>query len=117
MSFKAYLARWIAQTTVLAPFTFPMILPWLQASATAAAASCPGRTDVTCMTKWYVGGWDGAWGVGQQLSALEVVQALLVADTRHLSIVSETRYAQIYCTVVPLIVLKFMEGWRASSKA
>lgn len=81
LSFKAYLARWLAKTSVLAPFTSSSIRPMLEASAQAAAASCSGGLDgVTCGTKWFVGAWDGTWGAGQQLAALEVVQALLVAD-------------------------------------
>jgi hypothetical protein len=30
--------------------------------------------------KWYVGGYDGVYGVGQQMSALETVQSLLLLD-------------------------------------
>jgi mannan endo-1,6-alpha-mannosidase len=80
-SFKAYLARWLAKTSVLAPFTAATIRPMLEASALAAAASCSGSTDgVTCGTKWYTGGWDGTWGAGQQLAAMEAIQALAIAD-------------------------------------
>lgn len=80
-SFKAYLARWLAKTMILAPFTAKTIRPLLEASAIAAAESCSGGTDgVTCGTKWWVGGWDGTSGAGQQMSALEVVQSLLIED-------------------------------------
>jgi mannan endo-1,6-alpha-mannosidase len=80
-SFKAYMSRWLAKTSVLAPFTAVNIQPMLEASALAAAASCSGGADgVTCGTKWYTNAWDGTWGAGQQLSALEVVQALLIAN-------------------------------------
>lgn len=80
-SFKAYLGRWLGKTTILAASTADTIYPLLQTSAIAAAQSCSGESDgVTCGTKWYTGGWDGTWGAGQQLSALEVVQALLVAS-------------------------------------
>lgn len=80
-SFKAYLARWLAKTSVLAPFTAPAIQPLLEGSAMAAAASCSGGFDrVTCGLKWYEGTYDGNYGVGQQLAALEVIQALLIAD-------------------------------------
>jgi mannan endo-1,6-alpha-mannosidase len=79
-SFKGYLGRWLAKTTQVAPFTTAQIMPLLQASAQAAAQSCSGGDDgVTCGTKWYVNGWDGTWGAGQQMSALEVIQSLLVA--------------------------------------
>jgi mannan endo-1,6-alpha-mannosidase len=81
-SFKAYMARWLAKTSVLAPFTASAIRPMLQTSALAAAASCSGGSDgVTCGTKWYTGAWDNTWGAGQQLSALEMIQALLIADS------------------------------------
>ncbi|KAF2753011.1 mannan endo-1,6-alpha-mannosidase-like protein DCW1 precursor [Pseudovirgaria hyperparasitica] len=78
-SFKAYLARWMAKTTVLMPETRDGIFTKLKASASAAARSCSGGNDgVTCGTKWYVGGYDGQYGVGQQITALEVIQSLLV---------------------------------------
>ncbi|KAF2849830.1 glycoside hydrolase family 76 protein, partial [Plenodomus tracheiphilus IPT5] len=77
-SFKAYLARFIAKTAVMAPFTKDTITKYLKASAVGAAKSCSGGADgATCGSKWYTGGWDGTSGVGQQLSALEVTQALL----------------------------------------
>ena len=48
-SFKAYLARWMAACTTVAPWTHDMILPYLQSSAVAAAQSCSGGSDgVTC---------------------------------------------------------------------
>jgi len=77
-SFKAYMARWLGKTAVVAPFTREAIQNMLVPSAEAAAQSCSGGTDgVTCGVKWYVGGYDGGYGPGQQLSGLEVVQALL----------------------------------------
>jgi len=45
----------------------------------AAAQSCVGGNDgVTCGHKWWVEGWDGQYGVGEQMSALEVIQSNLV---------------------------------------
>ena len=77
-SFKAYLSRFMAKTALLAPFTKDSIMKYLTASAVGAAKSCSGGPDgKTCGSKWYTGGWDGTSGVGQQLSALEVTQALL----------------------------------------
>ena len=79
LSFKAYLARWMAGTTKVAPWTHDQILPYLAASASAAAESCSGGEDgVTCGTQWYIGHWDNSWGVGQQMSALEVIQSNLI---------------------------------------
>lgn len=77
-SFKAYLARFMAKTAAVAPFTKDTITKYLTASAVGAAKSCSGGDDkATCGSKWYTGSWDGTSGVGQQLSALEVTQALL----------------------------------------
>jgi len=78
-SFKAYLARWMAKASIVAPYIAPTVLPLLERSAQAAAQACSSGTDGTsCGQKWYVGGSDGVSGVGQQLSALETVQALLL---------------------------------------
>jgi len=77
-SFKAYLSRFLAKTAAIAPFTKDTITKYLTASAVGAAKSCSGGDDgVTCGSKWYTGSFDGQSGVGQQLAALEVTQALL----------------------------------------
>lgn len=77
-SFKAYLSRFMAKTAAVAPFTKDAITKYLTASAVGAAKSCSGGDDKsTCGSKWYTGSWDGTSGVGQQLAALEVTQALL----------------------------------------
>lgn len=82
-SFKAYFSRWLAATTQLAPWTTDTIMPLLRTSALAAAQSCSGGTDgVTCGSKWWVLGWDGQYGVGEQMSALEVIQSSLVARVK-----------------------------------
>ena len=82
-SFKAYLARWLGKTMVLAPWTGGRISPWLRASAVAAAGACSGGwSGEGCGHKWYLdgNGWDGTTGLGQQQSALETVQSLLVGE-------------------------------------
>ena len=79
LSFKAYLSRWMAATTKVAPWTHDQIMPLLASSASAAATSCSGGDDgTTCGTKWTQGAWDGASGPGQQMSALEVIQSNLI---------------------------------------
>jgi mannan endo-1,6-alpha-mannosidase len=79
-SFKAYLSRWLAATSILAPWTSDIIVPLLRDSALAAAQSCSGGTDgVTCGHRWWVEGWDGDYGVGEQMSALEVIQSNLIS--------------------------------------
>lgn len=77
-SFKAYASRFLAKTAVLAPYTLPAIRTLLTASAEAVTRACSSGSDnATCGQKWYVGGFDGNAGIGQQMSALEAVQALL----------------------------------------
>ena len=79
-SFKAYLSRWMAATTKMAPFTYDTVMTKLRASATAAARQCNGGTDgVTCGIKWTQPTWDGSFGVGEQMSALEVIQTNLIS--------------------------------------
>lgn len=78
-SFKAYLSRFMWATTLIAPFTTAPTTHLLTVSASAAAKACSGPSDgVTCGARWYEPGYDGKWGVGQQMSALEVIQGLLI---------------------------------------
>ena len=78
-SFKAYLARWMAGAAVKAPFTYPSLKPILEKSAQAAAATCTGGSDGnSCGMYWVNNAFDGNVGVGEQMSALEVIQANLI---------------------------------------
>jgi mannan endo-1,6-alpha-mannosidase len=82
LSMKAYLIRWLAGTSMVAPFTRGRIGAILRASAQEAAASCTGGpSGTTCGSKWYVHGWDGTSGLGQQLCAMELMYCLLVNST------------------------------------
>ncbi|TVY31052.1 Mannan endo-1,6-alpha-mannosidase [Lachnellula hyalina] len=79
-SFKAYLSRWMTTTALLIPSLQPDILALLTPSAQAAALACSGAGEGSqslCGTKWYVGGCDGVTGVGQEMSALEVLLGVL----------------------------------------
>jgi mannan endo-1,6-alpha-mannosidase len=77
-SFKAYASRFLAKTSILAPYTLPAIRTLLQTSSAAIAEACSaGQDNATCGQKWYVGGFDGNAGIGQQMSALEGVQGLM----------------------------------------
>lgn len=82
-SFKGYLARWMAKAAVLAPFISVQVAGLLANSSLAAAQSCSGGSGAggttECGTAWWTAGYDGETGLGQQLSALETVQALLAA--------------------------------------
>lgn len=78
LSFKAYLARWMAGTAKVAPQHHDYIMKRLRGSAIAAAKQCTGgEKGITCGTRWYEDGWDGTYGVGQQMNALEVFQSNL----------------------------------------
>lgn len=81
-SFKAYLARWLAGTSIMMPQTKGTVGRILRASAVGAAKACTGPGNgFHCGARWYLGKWDGSTGVGQCLSALEVISSLLVNDT------------------------------------
>lgn len=82
-SFKSSLARWMGKTAVLVPSVKDNIMTLLSTSAKAAAASCTdGTSTVSCGMKWWTAdGYDGYSDFGSQLSALEVIQSLLVTST------------------------------------
>ncbi|KAJ5618790.1 Six-hairpin glycosidase [Penicillium lagena] len=78
-SFKGYFARWMAATTQAAPFTYDLVMPKLRASASAAAKTCTGGDQhTTCGLKWTEEKWDNSRDFGQQMAALEVIQANLI---------------------------------------
>lgn len=69
----------MAAACVRAPFTYPLLKPILEASATAAAKTCTGGASGTqCGLKWTQQSFDGRTGVGEQMSALEVFQSNLI---------------------------------------
>ncbi|TVY59637.1 Mannan endo-1,6-alpha-mannosidase DCW1 [Lachnellula suecica] len=73
-SFKAYLTRWMASTTMMAPYTFDTIMPVLKTSAVAAAKQCTGGdSGRACGLSWSKGVFDGTMGVGQQMAAMSVI--------------------------------------------
>jgi len=86
LSLKSYLVRWMAATTKLAPFTYDRVMAVLQTSAKNAALQCSGSPPERpngrmCGLSWYKNStWDGTWGVGQQMCALEVIQSNLIAQ-------------------------------------
>lgn len=85
-SFKAYLTRWLAATTKMAPFTYDIIMPYLRASAIAAAKQCSGSSPFqgrTCGLSWNKGAnWDGTYGVGQEMAAMSAIFVNLVQNTQ-----------------------------------
>jgi len=74
-SFKSYLTRWLAATTMVAPYTTDQIMPVLKSSAEAAAAQCIGGANGrTCGLSWSNNGtYDGTFGVGQQMAAMSAI--------------------------------------------
>lgn len=77
-SFKAYLARFMGATVPLAPFVETIIMTKINASAVAAAKQCSGGSDNKCGLRWTKGfNYDGKTGIGEQMSALEVIQSTL----------------------------------------
>jgi len=80
-SFKGYLSRFIYAASVLIPSILPTVNELLGTSAAAAAKACTGGADgTTCGQKWYVGGFDGKTGLGEEMCALETIQGLLATQ-------------------------------------
>ncbi|KAJ9349268.1 CAZyme family GH76 [Paecilomyces variotii] len=80
--FKGLTAAWLAFTSVLVPSTYDQILPKLQGSAEAAAASCSGNNNNSCGVRWYTKAWDGWTGIEEQISGTNIFVANLVAANR-----------------------------------
>lgn len=79
LSFKAYFSGWLAATKALAPFTSTTITNLIATSAKAAAAVCNGGASGTqCGFKWTAAANDGSFGIGQQMSALGIIQSAMV---------------------------------------
>lgn len=72
-SFKTYLARWMAVTSLLVPSTSAQIVPKLTASAQGAAAQCDGGSSGReCGMQWYNTTSNGQSDVGYSVSGLVV---------------------------------------------
>lgn len=85
-TFKAYLSRWMAATSRVAPFTEPKIMTYINTSAQAAALQCSGGANGrVCGEHWTAGStYDRKYGVGEQMSALSIIQATLIGAAPHL---------------------------------
>lgn len=85
-SFKSSLARWMGKTAILVPSVADQVMGLLASSAAAAAASCTdGGSGLVCGMQWWLAdGYDGYSDFGTTLSALEVVQSLLVTGAPQL---------------------------------
>jgi len=88
LSYKAYLTRWMAASTKWAPFMLDSVMPVLKTSAVAAAKQCSGSpadrpNGRMCGLSWSEGEvWDGTSGVGQEMAAMQVIQANLIQSAR-----------------------------------
>ncbi|OMP86218.1 Mannan endo-1,6-alpha-mannosidase DCW1 [Diplodia seriata] len=79
-SFKAFLARWMAATTKVAPWTTSTLDPILKASREAAAKACTEADGKTvCGLQWTTGSFDGTTGVGENMAVLEVMSTALIS--------------------------------------
>lgn len=81
-SFRSLFARSLGLTAALVPSTYDQIYNgYIVPSAEAAAQSCSGGSDgVTCGFNWGFPGWDGYYGLGEQIGAGEVVMTLITAN-------------------------------------
>jgi mannan endo-1,6-alpha-mannosidase len=84
-AYKGLLAQDLVRTVQMAPYTENQIIPKLTTSARAAAKSCiGGMSGSVCPVSW--SGTEVAssatGGVGEQLSALSVIQGLLVDELK-----------------------------------
>lgn len=78
-SFKSIFSRCLGQAAILVSSYTDKIMTIIDKSAAGAAQSCTGGTDGhTCGINWSYGGWDGWYGLGEQISALEIIQNTLV---------------------------------------
>lgn len=78
-SFKAYLSRWMAVTSILVPPLAGQIQPKLVASANGAAGQCDGGDNGRlCGRQWWTTTWDESYGVGQQMCAISIIGANLI---------------------------------------
>lgn len=99
---KAYLSRFMWQSTWMMSSLRPKVERLLGASAKAAARSCTGGKDGhQCGAKWYTGTYDGNPGLGQQMAALETIQGWLIHEAApplrlgEIKVVRDTKWAPV----------------------
>lgn len=78
-SFKGIYSRFLGLTCLMAPPMNSEIQEYLKATTVGVLRSCSGGTDGhTCGLNWQESGWDGKYGLGEQMSALEALQNRLI---------------------------------------
>ena len=79
LTFKSFTIRWMVVTAQLVPALADTIWPLIRGSAEGAAGQCDGgESGRTCGYHWNTTTWDGTQGVGQQMSALAPIQAMMI---------------------------------------
>lgn len=77
--FKGIFSRFLGLTMLMAPATVDSISPYILSSAEALKTSCSGGSDGhTCGLNWMEGSWDGVYGLGEQICALDLMNTLLI---------------------------------------
>lgn len=77
--FNAIFSRFLGLTCLMAPTLSAEIQEYLADTSVGVLQSCTGGTDGhTCGLNWGADGWDGYYGLGEQMSALEALQNRLV---------------------------------------
>ncbi|KAK9428467.1 glycoside hydrolase [Lipomyces doorenjongii] len=79
---QSILVAFMGLTAILAPWTYDRIYESLvNTVVNGISYSCTGGHDgVTCGTTWLAQEWDNTAGLGQQMTALETVQNLLISQ-------------------------------------
>lgn len=78
-SFKGIFSRFLGLTCLMAPVMSNEIQAYLLSTTPGVLSSCSGGNDGhTCGLNWGAGKWDGVYGLGEQISALEALQNRLV---------------------------------------
>ena len=88
--FKGLVTGWLGFVALVVPSTYDTILPKLQGSAVAAAASCTGMNNNTCGVRWYPEKWDGWNGMEEEIAVTNVLSSALVSTKKTAPVTSST---------------------------
>ncbi|PYH49658.1 glycoside hydrolase family 76 protein [Aspergillus saccharolyticus JOP 1030-1] len=88
--FKGLVTGWLGFVAMVVPSTYDQILPKLQGSAEAAAASCDGLGNNTCGVRWYPKKWDGWNGMEEEIAVTNVLSSVLITTKKKGPVTSTT---------------------------
>ena len=71
----------MAASTKWMPQLYEQFLPYFEASALACIGTVAGLNGNACGFKWSIGSYDGTYGFGQQMDALQVLAANIIQDS------------------------------------